>query len=40
MLTLSGLIGSRNGAGGAAPESVAEQLAALTRRVRTLTEAW
>lgn len=39
-LTLSGSIGNRNGAGGNAPERVAEQPAALTRRVRTLTEAW
>ena len=39
VLTVSGSIGSRTGAGGTAPERVAEQLAALTRRVRTLTEA-
>ena len=39
MLALSGLIGSRNGAGGTASERVAEQLAALTRRVRILMEA-
>jgi argininosuccinate lyase len=40
VLTVSGSIGSRTGAGGTAPERVAEQLAALTRRVRKLTEAW
>ena len=39
VLTVSGSIGSRTGAGGTAPERVAEQLAALTRRVRALTEA-
>jgi argininosuccinate lyase len=40
MLTVSGSIASRTGAGGTAPERVAEQLTALTRRVRTLMEAW
>ncbi len=39
VLTVTGSIGSRTGAGGTAPERVAEQLAALTRRVRTLTDA-
>jgi len=37
VLTVEGSIASRNGAGGTAPERVAEQLAALTARVRALT---
>lgn len=40
VLTVAGSIGSRLGAGGTAPERVAEQIAALTRRVRDLKEAW
>jgi argininosuccinate lyase len=40
VLTVSGSIASRTGAGGTAPERVAEQLTALTHRVRTLMEAW
>jgi len=40
VLTVSGSIGSRTGAGGTAPERVAEQRAALTRRIRSLREAW
>ena len=39
VLTVSGSIGSRTGAGGTAPERVAEQLAALTERVRLLVSA-
>jgi len=38
VLTVSGSIGSRTGAGGTAPVRVAEQLAALTRRIRLLSE--
>ena len=37
VLTVVGSIASRTGAGGTAPERVAEQLAALTARVRALT---
>jgi len=37
VLTVEGSIASRTGAGGTAPERVAEQLAALTARVRALT---
>jgi len=37
VLTVEGSIASRNGAGGTAPERVAEQLATLTARVRALT---
>jgi len=37
VLTVEGSIASRSGAGGTAPERVAEQLAALTARVRALT---
>ena len=37
VLTVDGSIASRNGAGGTAPERVAEQLATLTARVRALT---
>jgi argininosuccinate lyase len=38
VLNVAGSIASRNGAGGTAPERVAEQLAALTAAVRQLTE--
>ncbi|MET4782032.1 argininosuccinate lyase [Glaciihabitans sp. UYNi722] len=38
VLTVAGSIASRTGAGGTAPERVAEQLAALTRRIRELEE--
>ncbi len=37
VLTVEGSVASRSGAGGTAPERVAEQLAALTERVRALT---
>jgi len=37
VLTVAGSLASRDGAGGTAPVRVAEQLAALTARVRTLT---
>jgi argininosuccinate lyase len=37
VLTVAGSIASRNGAGGTAPDRVAEQLAALTERVRSLS---
>ena len=37
VLTVEGSLASRNGVGGTAPERVAEQLAALTARVRSLT---
>jgi len=37
VLTVEGSIASRTGAGGTAPERVAEQLAAITARVRALT---
>ncbi len=40
VMTVAGSIGSRTGAGGTAPDRVAEQLASLTRRVRIVTEAW
>jgi argininosuccinate lyase len=40
VLTVGGSIASRTGAGGTAPDRVAEQLLALTRRVRLLKEAW
>ncbi|TFV97029.1 argininosuccinate lyase [Orlajensenia leifsoniae] len=38
VLTVTGSVGSRTGLGGTAPERVAEQLAALTARVRSLAE--
>ena len=37
VLTVEGSVASRTGAGGTAPERVADQLAALTERVRALT---
>ncbi|MBF0672819.1 MAG: argininosuccinate lyase [Salinibacterium sp.] len=37
VLSIDGAVSSRNGVGGTAPERVAEQLAALTARVRDLT---
>jgi argininosuccinate lyase len=40
VLTVAGSIGSRTGAGGTAPERVAEQIVELTRRVRALKEEW
>ncbi|MES2094693.1 MAG: argininosuccinate lyase [Actinomycetota bacterium] len=40
VMTVGGSIGSRTGAGGTAPDRVAEQLASLTRRVRIVAEAW
>ncbi|WP_207457624.1 argininosuccinate lyase [Desertivibrio insolitus] len=39
VLTIEGSVASRNGAGGTAPERVAEQLSRLTERVRDLTAA-
>ncbi|MBN9629006.1 MAG: argininosuccinate lyase, partial [Actinobacteria bacterium] len=38
VLTVEGSVASRAGAGGTAPDRVADQLAALTERVRTLTQ--
>jgi len=40
VLTVAGSIASRTGAGGTAPERVAEQISTLTARVRAITEAW
>ncbi|MCU1585113.1 MAG: argH [Microbacteriaceae bacterium] len=40
VLSVAGSIASRTGAGGTAPPRVAEQLLALTKRVRDLKEAW
>ncbi|MDQ1596866.1 MAG: argininosuccinate lyase, partial [Microbacteriaceae bacterium] len=40
VLSVAGSIASRTGAGGTAPARVAEQLLALTKRVRDLKEAW
>ena len=37
VLSIEGSVASRNGAGGTAPERVAEQRAALVARVRALT---
>jgi argininosuccinate lyase len=39
VLTIEGSVGSRNGVGGTAPERVAEQRAALTKKVRGLSRA-
>jgi argininosuccinate lyase len=39
VLTVEGSVASRSGVGGTAPERVAEQLAALTERVRAVTGA-
>ncbi|PZE25033.1 argininosuccinate lyase [Curtobacterium sp. MCBD17_028] len=39
VLTVEGSVASRAGAGGTAPERVAEQVVALTARIRSLTEA-
>ena len=38
VLTIEGSVASRAGAGGTAPERVAEQLTSLTQRVRALAE--
>jgi argininosuccinate lyase len=39
VLTIEGSVASRNGAGGTSPDRVAEQRAALTKRVRGLSRA-